>query len=308
MRAADEWARWLQDRRYGSDPGWKAKTLASLEPVRDRVIELAAIEPGDTVLDVGTGEGMIGFAALDHVGETGRVIFSDVSEELLQSCEETARALGVTDRCEFVSGSASRLDGVASGAVDVVTTRSVLIYLEDKAAALEEFFRVLRPGGRISLFEPINRFGHPEPENRLWGFDVTDVRDLASRVRAVLDEAEAAAGALTMTDFDERDLLSWTEAAGFRTISVHYEVTIKQKAWLEGISWDAFLRFSPNPLCPTVLEAVTEALSADERRRFESHLRPLVENGDGTTRGATVYLAATKSSGTSATRRPATGS
>ena len=42
--------------------------------------------------------------------------------------------------------------------MDIVTTRSVLIYVEDKRRAFEEFFRVLKPGGRISLFEPINRF------------------------------------------------------------------------------------------------------------------------------------------------------
>ena len=45
---------------------------------------------------------------------------------------------------------------MADGSVDVVTTRSVLIYVKDKAAALREFYRVLKPGGRVSLFEPIN--------------------------------------------------------------------------------------------------------------------------------------------------------
>jgi arsenite methyltransferase len=304
VRAADHWATWLQDRRYGGDPEWRAKTVAWLEPIRDRVIDIAAIEPGDVVLDVGAGEGMIGFAALDHVGETGHVVFSDISEELLRSCEDIAESLGVTDRCEFVRAPASRLDAVESGSVDVVTTRSVLIYVDDKAAALREFFRVLRPGGRIALFEPINRFGHPEPEGRFWGYDVTGVWDLAARVRAVLDEAQAAAGAQTMTDFDERDLLGWTESAGFDTIRLSYDVTIDQQGGLAGISWEAFLGFSPNPLCPTVGAAMTRALTSDEQGRLERHLRPLVESGQGSTRSATVYLAATSS----AIRSRATGS
>jgi arsenite methyltransferase len=302
VETADRWARWLQDRRYGGDPDWKAKTLAWLEPIRKRVIELAAIEAGDTVLDVGAGEGMIGFAALDRVGEHGRVVFSDVSDDLLRSCENVAESLGVVDRCEFVAASASRLDGVASSSVDVVTTRSVLIYLEDKGAALREFFRVLRPGGRIALFEPINSFGRPEPQDRLWGYDVTEIQDLATRLRTVFDESQAAAGALTMTDFDERDLLAWTESAGFRTISLSYEVTITQRAQLQGISWDAFLGFSPNPLCPTVNEAMTRALTHDEQRRFQAHMRPLVQNGEGRNRGATVYLSATKDADGAATR------
>jgi ubiquinone/menaquinone biosynthesis C-methylase UbiE len=294
MGAADQWATWLQDRRYGGDPEWKVKTLAWLEPIRDRVIELAAIEEGDTVLDVGAGEGMIGFAALDRVGAAGRVVFSDVSEELLRTCADTARALGVADRCEFVRASATRLDGLESESVDVATTRSVLIYVEDKAAAFAELHRVLRPGGRMSLFEPVNRFAYPEPAGRFWGYDATAIGELGERVRTVMDEAQAAAGAATMTDFDERDLLAWAEAAGFGSIRLHYEATIDQTAWLSGIGWDAFLAFSPNPLCPTVAEAIRQALDRDEQRRFEAHLRPLVENGQGAARSATAYLAATK--------------
>ena len=105
-----------------------------------------------------------------------------------------------------------------------------------------------------------------------------------------------------MTDFDERDLLGWTEAAGFETISLQYEVTITQAAGLAGIGWEALLGFSPNPLCPTIGEALQEALDRDEQRRFEAHLRPLVERNEGVNRGATAYLAATKGP------TPATGS
>jgi ubiquinone/menaquinone biosynthesis C-methylase UbiE len=58
-----------------------------------------------------------------------------------------------------VKANAEDLVEVDDGSIDVVTTRSVLIYVVDKARAFEEFLRVLRPGGRVSLFEPINRFG-----------------------------------------------------------------------------------------------------------------------------------------------------
>jgi arsenite methyltransferase len=58
----------------------------------------------------------------------------------------------------------------------VVTTRSVLIYVKDKRrAAFEELHRVLKPGGRLSIFEPINNFTYPEPPHLFGGSDVTPV-------------------------------------------------------------------------------------------------------------------------------------
>lgn len=79
-------------------------------------------------------------------------------------------------RCRFVRAPADDLAALAPGSVDVVTTSSVLIYVQAKQQALHEFFRVLRPGGWLSLFEPINRFCYPEPPRMLLGYDVTRSR------------------------------------------------------------------------------------------------------------------------------------
>ncbi|MFI7280175.1 class I SAM-dependent methyltransferase [Micromonospora chersina] len=126
-----------------------------LAAFRDGVLEEAGLAAGDVVLDVGWGTGLIGFGALDRLGPDGRVIFSDVSLDVLDECRRTASGDG---RCSFVVASANDLAGIAEASVDVVTTRSLLIYSDRKASAFAEFFRVLRPGGRSSLFEPINRF------------------------------------------------------------------------------------------------------------------------------------------------------
>lgn len=132
-------------------------------------------------MDLGTGNGLIAFGALDRVGASGRVIFSDVSQDLLTECRRIAEEAGVTARCEFIGASADHLEPVADGTVDVVTTRSVLIYIDVKQPAFGTMFRVLKPGGKISLFEPINRFGWPESEHFFLGFDVQPVQRLAPR-------------------------------------------------------------------------------------------------------------------------------
>ena len=140
----DEWAEWLADRRFGGDPETRRRFQRELDVRRDKVLDLARLREGETVLDVGCGEGLIAFGALER--GAGSVIFSDISVDLLNLCREAATALGVVDRCRFVQASADKLDPISDTAVDVVTTRSVLIYVSDKPAAFREFARVLRPG------------------------------------------------------------------------------------------------------------------------------------------------------------------
>src|SRR6201996_3918645 len=185
-KAPDRWHRWLTDVRFGGDPAVREQTLTEfLYPVRATVLDKAELEPGDTVLDVGTGDGLIAFGALERLGPSGRVIFSDISQDLLDHCRAAAAAEGVLDRSRFLLAPADALDGIADASVDLVTTRSVLIYMKDKTAALREFYRVLRPGGRISVFEPINVLMH-DPD-RFLGYDIMPVRPLAAKGQALYE-------------------------------------------------------------------------------------------------------------------------
>src|SRR5579875_866773 len=186
----DIWLRWLLERRFGGDPAVKDAMLGELKRTRMRVLDGAHVREGDTVLDVGAGDGLIAFGAVEYVGEEGTVIFSDVSQDLLDHARTLAEEMGVLERCRFVRASADDLSPFGDASVDVVTTRSVLIYVADKRGAFREFYRVLRPGGRLSIFEPINSFGHPEPPNCYIGYDVSPVAEIASKVRAVYERIQ----------------------------------------------------------------------------------------------------------------------
>src|SRR5215831_13652271 len=171
----DRWAQWLLHRRFGGDPQRGQAMLETLSFWRDQILQHATITKGETVLDVGCGDGLIAFGALDRVGEKGLVIFSDISQDLLDHSPSLAESCQVLDRCRFVRAEAEDLAVIASGSVDVVTTRSVLIYVRAKQQALYEFYRVLKPGGRLSIFEPINRFCYPEPPHLFLGYDVAPI-------------------------------------------------------------------------------------------------------------------------------------
>lgn len=295
----DQWAGWLLDRRHHDDADKQRAAQEHYHRWRDRVLENAAVRDGDTLLDVGAGDGLIAFGALDLLGERGRVIFADISQDLLERSRSLATEMGVLDRCRFLRAPAEDLSTLENGSVDVVTTRSVLIYVADKKRAFEEFYRVLKTGGRLSIWEPINRFGRPNhpPDGRLFaGYDTTPVRDLARRVGAVFEQIQPP-DTDPMLDFDERDLLALAEEAGFAEVNLDYEAKIAPYDTSgddEARDWESFAQIPRNPRIPNLEEAMAEALTPEEAKRFVAHLRPLVEEGRGTERWAVARLWAIK--------------
>jgi arsenite methyltransferase len=286
VASTDCWADWIRTRRTGGDAELEARMLEQLAAVRDRVLDNADLRPGERLLDVGCGNGLIGFGALDR--DAGEVVFADISTALLDDCRELAAAAGLLDRCRFVEARAEALEGIDRDSVDVVTTRSVLIYVEDKQRAFDEFHRLLRPGGRLSLFEPINRFGMEE-RRECWGFELDGERELLTKVNKVYEAIQPETD--PMLDFDERDLVELAEAAGFFPIRLALEAEITPH---EPRQWETFLHSSPNPKVPTLDEAMDQALTSEERAALVGDLRPLVEDGRGVWRMAHAYLWAVK--------------
>jgi len=288
----DKWAEWVLDRGHGGLSEDERPDLDYLRPIRDRVLDNATLREGDTLLDIGSGEGLIAFAALDRVGERGNVIFSDISQRLLDHCRSVAERKGVLDRTSFVRASAEDLSPIDDRSVDVVTTRSVLIYVDRKDVAFKEFCRVLRPDGRLSMFEPINRYFEMRDDD-FWGFDAAPVRELVAKMNAyegwdVIDEDDP------MMNFGERDLFELAVAAGFDEVNVELVLDRKRGDWVK--DWDSLLKTAPNPNAHTVGEVIEGALSSEEAARFESSMRPVVDRGRGVIESAFAYVRAVKRS------------
>ena len=290
----DRWSRWVLERRDGGSREQREATLAHLAAIRGRVLRNAEPLEGRTLLDVGAGDGLIGLEALDRVGPDGRVIFSDVSRALLECCRDAVRSREALDRAEFVTAAAEDLAGIPDESVDVATARSVLIYVVDKPAAFASLYRVLRPGGRISLFEPINRLMFPEPDGRFCGYDLSSVGELVARVRAIFTAGEPA-DRTAMMGFDDRDLAKLAEEAGFDSVHVECHIDIDRGGGDSPISLEALLDGAPNPNAPTAREAVDAALTAPEQAQFMTALAKAFKDRRAIRRMAVAYLSATKS-------------
>jgi SAM-dependent methyltransferase len=161
--------------------------------------------------------------------------------------------------------------------------------VKQKGSAFREFARVLRPGGRISLFEPINRFSVRDA-NTWGGYDLSPVAEIAAKVRAIYTRIQPR-DTDPMLDFDERDLVRLAEEAGFFPVNLTLEAVIEP---VPQRRWQGFLDSAGNPNIPTLREAMEQTLTAEESDRLTAHLRPFVEQGEGRWRMATAYLDARK--------------
>lgn len=286
----DRWAEWVLSARDGGDGGVQSRRRAAFHACRDTVLDNAAVGPGRTVLDIGAGGGLLAFGALDRVGPDGHVIFSDISQDLLDDCRRRAPS----DRASFLRASADDLSALPDAGVDAVVARAALMYVRRKDRALAEIFRVLRPGGRLSVFEPISGFAQPEPPHLLMGVDVRPVAALAAKVKAHAVARDTAENYATL-DFDEHDLLRLCDRAGFT--GIHLDYLARREVTEPGLTgdWEVFRKISTSPLSAPLGEAVEAALTPAEQDVLIAHLRArLAADPDTVASDAAVYLWATK--------------
>jgi len=129
---------------------------------------LRRLQPGEQVVDVGSGAGFDSFVAADQVGNTGRVVGIDMTPEMLKKSRETADALGLA-HVEFREGLAESLP-VEDGWADAVISNGVINLCADKRAVFQEIHRVLRPGGWLQFADIAN--GKPVPPEALRDIDL----------------------------------------------------------------------------------------------------------------------------------------
>jgi arsenite methyltransferase len=293
-RKLDRWADWLvRGRDRGATEKQLRRTRRSLAQVRDRVLREARLRRGEQVVDLGAGTGLLALEARRRVKRSGYVVAVDVSADALSECRRQAEPAEDVAPLTCVVGDALHIP-LASQSVDVVMTRSVLIYLADKPAGVRELYRVLKPRGRASIFEPINEFSERvQDQVRASGF-YNELQPEWSEIRKYYD-AHKEGWWGTLVGWDERELIAWFEAAGFSRIKVSYELVSGVRARKpKKADIAAGIRGRPNPNTPSYEEVAREVLGHGADDYLKRYAQFLV-NGEGPrSASASVYLVATR--------------
>lgn len=158
--------------------------------------EHAQIQPGDVVLDLGSGAGNDCFVARAETGETGRVVGLDMTPAMIDRARKNAKTLGYNN-VEFVYGDIEDMP-LPDNLADVVVSNCVMNLVPDKARAFAETFRVLKPGGHFSISDIVLNGDLPETLQR---------------------DAEMYAGCVSGA-IRQADYLRLVEEAGFTSLTI----------------------------------------------------------------------------------------
>jgi arsenite methyltransferase len=298
---SDVWSEWLLHRRHADDAAYARVVRTVVERIADRVLDAANLSAGMSLADIGAGEGLLAFKAIERIGPSLRVTMTDISAPLLRHAEANSVERNVRSQCTFLECSAEKLFGIADSTLDVVATRAALAYVPGKSAALREFHRVLKPGGRLSIAEPIlqdEAFFARALRKRV------DVQPAGSEDRfltllhrwkaAQFPDTEELCSASPITNYSERDLLNIVRGSGFAEIHLELHIDVAPSLIT---SWEVFLNSSPHPWAPPLSLILAEKFTPDERQFFEQIVRPTVEAGQNYSTERIAYLSAAKPAG-----------
>jgi arsenite methyltransferase len=157
---------------------------------------IAAMRPGETVIDLGSGAGFDCLLAARQVGPDGHVIGVDMTHEMLRKARDNAARVGAGN-LEFRLGEIEHLP-IADNMADVIVSNCVINLVPNKAQVFREAFRVLKPGGRLAIS------------------DVVNIRELTPELasdRALICGCVAGAA-------PEQTIRGWLDAAGFRNVRI----------------------------------------------------------------------------------------
>lgn len=280
------WSEWLKNSRFSyMTEVQKEQTLRWLESVKDKVLERAAIKSGDTIIDIGTGTGLLAFGSYELAGGSSRVIASDVAQDCLDECKKIADACSINENFEYLLSSADDIK-LDDNSVDVAVMRSVLVHILDKRTCIKEFYRILNPGGRISIFEPVI-----STNTKYYDLLPVDFPDY-ERFKAAEHEMMTSMND-PLTNFTHETLVADFEAVGFKNIKL--DLAVEQSIYPVTASMvEPWFNLPPSPNMPTIRDKFLKTFSETEVDSYIENVKTYLDGKTITVKSYVAYISAEK--------------
>lgn len=279
------WSQWLKQSRFSyMSEVQKEQTINWLQSVKDAVLANADLQKTDTVIDIGTGTGLLAFGAMDLGCE--KVIFSDKFEDCLVSCEEILVQSGVKSGYEMLQSACEEIN-LPDETVDKALMRSVLVHILDKQKAINEVFRILKKGGKFCAFEPIissnTRYHQLLNPNNIENFE---------EFKKVEDEFMSNPED-PLCNFDENSLAQSLDNAGFSDGVIDLQV-VQSDYVVNKDMVETWFNTPPSPDQPTMKERFEQKISPDKVEQFIKDVKADLDGKPVLIKSNTVFITAIK--------------
>ena len=281
------WTQWLKQNRFaGQTPEMIEQTTKWLEAVRDVILVYAEIMPHETIIDIGCGTGLLAFRALELQGCKGKVIFSDKFQDCLDDCKKILDDSNVTTGYEMLLSPCEHI-ALPESTVHKALMRSVLVHIVNKQPAINEIYRILKPGGKFCAFEPVIR-----SNTRYWELINPLYVDKYEDFKAA--ENEMMESQLdSLCNFDEDTLRTNLEIAGFSIPDVKVQEVASKYVVQAGIV-EQWFNNPPSPGQPTTKERYMKYFDEETVNKFMQDVQNYLTGREISLRSKAVFINATK--------------
>ncbi len=281
------WTQWLKQNRFaGQTPEMIEQTTKWLEAVRDVVLVYAEIMPHETVIDIGTGTGLLAFKALEMQDCKGKIIFSDKFQDCLDDCKRILDESGVRGGYEMLLSPCEHI-ALPESTVHKALMRSVLVHIVNKQLAINEVYRILKPGGKFCAFEPVIR-----SNTRYW--EITDPMYIKKYEDFKRVENELMENPLdSLCNFDQDTLKTNLEIAGFSIPEVKVQEVRSNYVVKDGMVTEWFNN-PPSPGQASTKERYLKYFDETTVNKYMQDVQNYLTNREISLKSNAVFINATK--------------